>query len=125
VSTPGRPREYTDADLLDAIRRLADGDRPPTMDTFNAQARMSTETVAHRFGSWREAVAAAGLEPRPIGGYREYTDAEIVAELRRVADGDQPPTAAEFDAEADMTRQLATKRFGSWARARGRRLRWR
>jgi len=60
----GRPREYTDDEILDHIRRVADGNRPPTWEEFNADADAPwCQTVQRHFGSWAEAVEAAGFDP--------------------------------------------------------------
>jgi len=114
---PGRPREITDEDILAEIQRLADGDEPPTNRAFAANASMSPKTAEYHFGSWNAAVRAAGFEPRSPGGQRQFSDAEICDWIRRLADGDRPPSSAEFDAHAPMTRQAVTKRFGSWLKA--------
>jgi len=110
--------QYRDSEILNEIRRLADGDEPPTTVEFNEQAEMSVSGVRYRFGSWAKAVEEAGFEPREKGGSAvQYRDSEILNEIRRLADGDEPPTTVEFNEQAEMTVQGVQYRFGSWAKA--------
>jgi len=68
MSESGHARSYTDDEILSHIRRVADGDRPPTMEEFNAddQAPSTTAVVIH-FGKWNNAIKTAGFEPRAHG----------------------------------------------------------
>lgn len=125
MSADGR-QQYTDADLKQSLRRLADDlGRPPTTCEYQqAPVGASEATLRKRFGSWEAAVAAAGLDPDDIprsGGYhgRTYDEDEMVAELQRVAsDLGRPPTTTEFDdAETEPGRTAYHDRFGSWEQA--------
>jgi len=61
-------RSYSDSEIQDHIQRLADGDRPPTMQELNADEQAPSATAAiNHFGRWNDAVKAAGFEPREIG----------------------------------------------------------
>jgi hypothetical protein len=61
-------RSYTDSEIRDHIRRVADGDRPPTMQEFRADEQAPSATAAiNHFGGWNDAIEAAGFEPREIG----------------------------------------------------------
>jgi len=53
-------RSYTDDEIREHIRRVADGDRPPTITDFNddEQAPSATAAINH-FGGWRDAIDAA------------------------------------------------------------------
>lgn len=63
----GRPRKYTNAELLERIRTLArELGRTPTC--FEATPHFSVYRT--RFGSWRDACIAAGIVPRAHGGSR-------------------------------------------------------
>lgn len=65
----GKPRKYTDAQLLDAIRSAAaELGRPP----YKGETMPSATAIVHRFGSWSRAVYLAGLSPRR-GKYRPRT----------------------------------------------------
>lgn len=64
-----RPPKYTDEELLDEIRRLARdvGRSPPLKRDMNDRGKHGAKTYQDRWGSWSEAVAAAGFEPREQG----------------------------------------------------------
>lgn len=54
---------------------------------FDAHHELGGVTTAGmQFGSWNEAVEAAGLEPNPAGGggHRKYSDQELLAEIIRI-----------------------------------------
>jgi hypothetical protein len=112
-------REYSPADVLEHIRRLADGEDPPTRREFDGDGAAPSSCIAQRrFGSWTEAVEAAGFEARQRGRCRRWSDAEIIKEIQRLADGEDPPTMQEFDADgAAPSAVTARNRFGSWNEA--------
>ena len=131
--------------LVDAIRTVADAcDAPPTTTQFNEQAAYSAATVRRRFGSWDEALEAAGLDPdtprksnRTGGGEKKISDAELLGDIRRLADenadADDPatddsgadaeatdetsfeaPTLQEYRDRGAYGAQTMYERFGSW-----------
>ena len=110
-------RGYTDDELLDALRAFAadEYDRPPTAIEANAREGFpSSQTFVEHFGSWNEAVAAAGLRPRN----RRRSDEELLADLRSCAEsGTYPTTAAVHDREDMASPPTYEKRFGSWSDA--------
>lgn len=56
----GIPRQ----DLLDELTRLADElDKTPTARDMENDGKFDTDTYQNRFGSWNDAILAAGLEP--------------------------------------------------------------
>lgn len=115
----GRPREYSDEEMLNHIRRLSD-DGPPTRREFDDDERApSAWTARDRFGSWNEAVEAAGFEPDPRGGGgKRYSDEEILDYIRRLSEGDQPPAIEEFRSNAEAPKpETVMRRFGSWSEA--------
>lgn len=72
-----RPPKYTVEEVLDEIRRLAQRlDRVPTKRDMNECGKHGPKTYQDRWGSWSNAVEAAGFEPRVKGtGYQERPDA--------------------------------------------------
>ena len=110
---------YSDADLLDEIRRVADlpdVDGVPSEQRFADESDISSRTVRRRFGSWRAAIDAAGLGP--------YTQADkiprdkLIAELRWLRDEvDQIPTADQMDEHGAYAYITYYERFGSWGDA--------
>jgi len=74
--------KYSDQELLDQIRGLADGERPPTVREFeDSPETASARTVGLRFGSWNEGVRAAGYTPRK----NQYCKEELIEALNRAA----------------------------------------
>lgn len=61
-----RGKKYSDDELLDDLRALADrvSKRPPTKADMNERRAHSARTYQLRWGSWSAAVEAAGFEPR-------------------------------------------------------------
>lgn len=108
---------YTDEELLDALREYAadhDG-RPPTRAEADDPGDLpGAKTYKRRFGSWNEALEAAGFAPHE----RRWSDQELLDALREYAadhDG-RPPTIAEAN---DPSRELPVaqtfiNRFGGW-----------
>jgi hypothetical protein len=108
----------SDAELLEEIDRLADGGDPPTYKKFNSNADHSASTAAKRFGSWNEAVVEAGYQPRNPKHEPQYTEQELLAEIDRLADGDNPPSMREFDRKSEQyTPGAVQQRFESWNEA--------
>jgi hypothetical protein len=61
----GRPPTYEITELIAELRRIArKWGRTPTETEFTDHSTMSSTTYQRRFGSWRNAVSQAGLEPR-------------------------------------------------------------
>ena len=117
----------TREELLEAINELAaavgldhPGASAPTVHDLIAEGRYSLHPFIHEFGSWNEAVEAAGYIPnegRPVYS-PEYSMEELLAELRRVADDlNETPTTETFAAHSSFGTTTYELRFGSWHRA--------
>ena len=112
---PDREWEHvSDAELIAELQRLAeanDGDRPTTVDV-QERGTHATTTYRDRFGSWRDALEAAGFEPPPP---QRVTTAELLAELRRLHDefGGRLTTTIVRE-HGSHSRQTYYNRFGSW-----------
>lgn len=104
------PRE----DLLAEIQRLADGDTPPSATDMRADGAYTDVTYHHRFGSWREALEAAGFD----SPQQEYTADELVANLRAFAEElGHSPTSTEMDEAGPHAPRTYRTQFGSWGEA--------
>nr|WP_267665183.1 hypothetical protein [Halorubrum yunnanense] len=112
---PDREWEHvSDAELIAELQRLAeanDGQRPTTVDVQERGTHART-TYRDRFGSWRDALKAAGFEPPPP---QRVTTEELLAELRRLHDdlGGRPTTTVVRE-HGSYSCQTYYSRFGSW-----------
>jgi DNA-binding CsgD family transcriptional regulator len=95
IVTRTRSRRYSDEDLIAGLQAVAKRvDRTPTQEEYRALAQelryASILTLGKRFGSWHEAVVAAGLTPLPRArrqGSQYRWDKEACWEaLEKVAD---------------------------------------
>jgi hypothetical protein len=105
-----------EADLLADIRRLSDllGE-PPSLKEYREAGEYGAQTLYDRFGSWNAAVEAAGFDARdPTTAASK--DA-LLAAIRRLADGDDPPTSAEMRREGPYSVTVYHDHFGSWRAA--------
>jgi hypothetical protein len=119
---------YDDEALLAELRRVATLVDSPflTRRVFEKYSKASSSTICHRFGDWRQALAAAGLESRHTGRpeawkliNQKFTDKELLSELRLVSEkmGGKPVTADEFNRFAKFNATTLRRRFGSWGAA--------
>ena len=127
---PTRLADYTDASLLAEVQRVAAlvGEASLSTTRFSRHSRVALTTIRRRFGSWREALQAAGLGhmyieippariSRTLG--RELTNDQILNELNRVAamfDGGTL-TVEQFKRVATIGPDSVRGRFGSWPQA--------
>lgn len=115
---PTEPSDPVDEDdLLAELRRLeAELDEPPSMTEMDEEGAYSPNTYVRRFGSWSEAIAAAGFESAPSPG--ETTDEELLEELHRLADElGHKPSYSEMNNEGDYAGATYQRHFGSWSAA--------
>lgn len=119
--------EYTDAAILAEIVRVADllPDGPLTAIRFDQVARVGRNTVARRFGSWANAVTAAGLSNRlaEVQGTRggiqaaihKMTDEEVLEALRGLAKrlGKSALSSRDIDDHLPFGPETLRRRWGS------------
>ncbi len=98
--------------MLEDIKRVAhDLGRSPTAAEYRELGAYPTSTLIHRFGSFNAAIKAAGLVPRE----KTVTDADIIADLRRVYERiGHPPTCAEYREHGKVSIQTIFRRFGNY-----------
>lgn len=102
---------YSDADIIDHIQRLADGDTPPTQ----AELRVDPEAPAasrirRRFeDGWKGAVKAAGFDVDGLSGRTgdtrnnasEYTQTEIIDHIKRLSEDGVSPRMQDLNNDPD------------------------
>jgi len=119
--TPGNsaPRVSED-DLVADLQALADDlGRVPTSKEMRDHGSHSTSTYIDRFGSWAEALEAAGLDPADRSSrHQQVSDDELLADLHRLRDElGQKPTATDVVEEGNHGIATYQRRFGSWSEA--------
>jgi hypothetical protein len=107
------PRE----DLLTEIERLADElGTTPTHDDMEAKGRYAARTYYRQFGSWNDALEAAGFKPHSPG--KAASDEDLLREIERLATVNEgAPTAKQMDTEGKYSSATYQRRFGSWSAA--------
>ncbi|GEM_PF-2080509 len=121
-TTPPASREtddtiYTDAYLIQSLQTLQeDLDRAPTVDDIRNLSEIlpDVSTYERRFGSWIDALEAAGIE-----GAHNRRDETILRQLASLAIKlDRAPTKREVDADPTVASSgLYRNRFGSFSNA--------
>lgn len=108
---------YSDDDLLEDIRTVAAKvGETPTLNDYRDHGTAAVTTIYSHFGSWQDALTAAGYEPREPDS--EVTDEELLGELERLADElGSRPTAAEMDDHGAYWASTYRRTFGSWTAA--------
>jgi HNH endonuclease len=71
----------------------------------------------HRFGSWRAALEAAGLDYEDIRRHRSWDDARILAELRRLHEIGASLRVSDACEHSASLVAAARRRFGGWYEA--------
>jgi hypothetical protein len=71
----------------------------------------------NHFGSWKDALTAAGLAPEEIYRYRSWDDESILSEIRRLKDEGADLSSKKMDENANPLIATARRRFGNWGTA--------
>ncbi|MFQ6009650.1 MAG: homing endonuclease associated repeat-containing protein [Candidatus Aenigmatarchaeota archaeon] len=111
-------KDYTDEELLELLKDKAEElGRTPTIEEVIKDDSMPYPGVYYkRFGSWKNAVKEAGLEPYMRVYKKKYTDQELLDFLRKKAEElGRTPLKGELNTDKSIPNQyLYRKRFGSW-----------
>lgn len=108
---------FTDDELLTELRELADTlGHVPTLQEYRNEGSHSATTYYNRFGSWRDALDAAGLTPHDPD--TKIPKSDLLAEIHRLADQlGTIPTAREMDTQGEYWTSTYRNAFGSWGNA--------
>lgn len=112
---------YDDTALLDEVRRVAgilNGERL-TKTRFVEHAKVHSSTIEKRFGGWRKALKAAGVEYLVDKSNIEKSKDEILISIREVAAklGKDTVTLRDFEAHSGITGGPVRRLFGTWGKA--------
>jgi hypothetical protein len=113
-------RLLTAEEILVELRRLADEKGQPTMtvDDVKRSDLLSIRVVTSRFGTWRAAIEAAGLQLSSLG--RRWTDEDYYENLLTVwTHYQRAPNYGEMDKPPSrITSGAYEAKFGTWGRAK-------
>ena len=111
---PHSPTESVSQEALrEELHRLADAvGEIPTGEQMRTDGEYSVSAYQTHFGSWTDALEDAFNDPTAVRA--THTTAELLAELRRLADEDGPPRYREMDADGAYAARTYVNRFGSW-----------
>lgn len=101
-------------ELIKELHRLADElGRAPTLQEFRDEGEYSATTYYDRFGSWREALEAAGFKSREPES--KIPQEDLLAELLRLADDfDDSLSISLMNAHGKYSASTYQLEFGSW-----------
>jgi hypothetical protein len=103
--------------LINELQRLAKnrGAPPKQMELMSSEAKFSFRPYIDEFGSWNEALQAAGLE---VHSRSDIPEQELIDKLQRFAEelGDTP-SCTEMDRKGPFSANAYTNEFGSWNEA--------
>jgi len=106
--------KYSHDELLAELHRLAEEvNRPPTLQDLREYGTHSATTYYNRFGSWQDALAAAGFETNEPN--TKIPREDLLDDLRRVAElCEGTPSATDMNEHGEFWASTYRRRFGSW-----------
>lgn len=121
LGTPRSARYYPDEKLCEILRAFAKelGHTPLRKDVDARKGTMPcSQTYIARFGTWKGAIAAAGLK-HDYHYRRNLSDEDLIGALHLLADKlGHTPTVRELSEMNEMPCHATySKRFGSWKKA--------
>jgi hypothetical protein len=122
-------RDWSREEIVAALREFAQrhGKTPMPGDWTRASlpgecAHPSWQAVVNHFGSWDEALRAAGFEPPPRPPRRSWSATEIIASIRAFAEPEgEPPKATDWkhlpvSGPSRPNARAVEECFGSWSK---------
>lgn len=112
-----RYREWTDERIIARIRELADAGMDLSWRHVSHSLDPSLAAAAtklHHFGSWRAAIAAAGLDYEAIRRYRRWSDEEVLRQIRERQAQGLGLNAKTLERESAALITAARRRFPAW-----------
>lgn len=114
TQTDPSPR-ITDTELHDELQRVIDQyGHTPEVHKFSAESEYNPRIYVDRFGSWRDALVAAGLDPE----CDSPTAIDLLVDLQRLRDWlEQYPTRADVRDHGEYSLSTYREQFESWEAA--------
>lgn len=113
---PNRLRNVDESKLENEIKRLNEEyGRPPTAKEMEQNGAYSVGTFDRAFGSWNDALSAAGFDPH---NRNDIPDEELLAELKRLgSELGRTPTAVDMESKGKFGHTTYQNKFDSWNNA--------
>ncbi|MEO0081676.1 MAG: hypothetical protein ABIL25_05200 [candidate division WOR-3 bacterium] len=113
-----RKNSWDRSSIVGKIRELAEaGERINISAAEKTHGGLVSAAMAH-FGSWRQAITAAGLDYSRIKRQKEWSKKKVVSEMRRAyRQGMRLGTTIEVRQKYRTLHAAAVRYFGSWVEA--------
>lgn len=110
------PEYVTKRELIADIQRVADlCDATPTHQDMMQEGDYGVTTCQEKFGSWTDAVEAAGFEPKRTRGLSKD---QLIQELHRLQDElGRRPNSSDMAEQGKHGIATYQRHFGSWSKA--------
>jgi len=110
----GKRREWTKQDVVDEISELARG-KSPLYASWIAKNKSSLFNAARlRFGSWGDAIEAAGIDYTRIIKYRKWTMDDVIQSVRRMYRDGERLDCTYVRKTGNGLYYAGVRYFGSW-----------
>jgi hypothetical protein len=118
-TTGGRRRKWTPTRVLDEIRKRHQGGEGLSHRAVRQERQYLVVAAVEFFGSWEEALRAAGLDYDEIRKQETWTKAKILRRIRELAaQGEDLSYGAITQNHSSLAAAAGNKRyFGSWGEA--------
>lgn len=111
-------RNITNEELINDVIITAQKLNKSTLTTveYDKNGSFSQSTLTKRFGSWKKVLKLSGLKTISHSYKFNYTDDEIITDLRRVAEelGVNTLTAREYNQKGFCHSSTLIKKYGCW-----------
>ncbi len=111
-------------EIIQEIQRIANkvSPRPITQEDFKKESIIPFGTLRYQFGTFSNAIVAAGLKPNPqgipISGYKKLSDNDLLKEIARLWDlTGYRPTESILNSKGNFSTRPYRKRWGSFNNA--------
>lgn len=104
-------------DLKHSLQNVGSEDEAPTSTEYAENGKYHYQTVIERFGSWSNAVQAAGYTSYSPPRTSWIPSEELIASIQTLSSEDEPPTSIEYDESGKFGTATVVRRFGTWANA--------
>ena len=111
-------RNVSDEELIEDVKKTAKSLSKCTLTgvEYDKYGTYHSSTITRRFGSWKTVLEKSGLDTKKHSFKLSYSDAEIVNDLKRVADalGKETLTRKEYKSHGQFCPDTLIKHYGSW-----------